>query len=42
MLVRKAFVFGRRDRGTTTLIILRIASGPIVGPFTIKAMVSKN
>ncbi|MGH7554311.1 MAG: hypothetical protein ACREMQ_14990 [Longimicrobiales bacterium] len=42
MLVRKAFVFGRTDRGTTTLIILRIANGPIIGPWTVKAVVSKN
>ena len=43
MLARRLFVVGRRDRGTTTLVILRVgAEGPIVGPWTLKAVVSRN
>lgn len=43
MLIRKLFLVGRRERGSTTLVILRVgAEGPIVGPWTVKAVVSRN
>jgi hypothetical protein len=42
MLRRKAFVVGRSDRKSTTLVLLCTAGGPIVGPWTLKAMVSAN
>jgi hypothetical protein len=43
MLIRRLFVLGRRSRGSTTLIVLRVgAAGPIVGPWTLKAVVSHN
>lgn len=42
MQLKKAFLVGRRERGGTTLVILRTARGPIVGPWTLKAVVSKN
>jgi hypothetical protein len=42
MSMRKAFVVGRSDRKSTTLVILCVTGGPIVGPWTLKAMVSSN
>jgi hypothetical protein len=44
MLVRKAFVVGRKDHKSTTLIILRLdnTKTPVVGPWTLKAVVSRN
>jgi hypothetical protein len=42
MLVRKAFVWGRKDRRATTLVILRITNGVIIGPWTVKAVISRN
>ena len=42
MPVKRIFVLGRRDRGSTMLVLLRTVSGPIVGPWTLKAVISKN
>lgn len=42
MVRRRAFVVGRSDRKSTTLVLLCIAGGPIIGPWTLKAMVSAN
>lgn len=42
MVRRTAFVVGRCDRRSTTLVLLCLAGGPIVGPWTLKAMVSAN
>lgn len=42
MHVKRAFVIGRRERGGMTLVILCLARGPIAGPWTLKAMVSRN
>ena len=39
---RRMFVVGRRNRRTTTVVVLRIESGPIVGPWTLRAVVSEN
>ncbi len=39
---RRVFVVGRRNRRTTTVVVLRLAQGPIVGPWTLKAVVSTN
>lgn len=41
-MVRKMFVVGRRDRKSTTVVVLRIANGPIIGPWTLRAVVSEN
>jgi hypothetical protein len=41
-MMRKVFVVGRRNSQTTTVVVLRIESGPIVGPWTVKAVVSAN
>lgn len=42
MAVKRAFVIGKRDRASMTLVILCLASGPIAGPWTLKAVVSRN
>lgn len=42
MVRRKAFVVGRSDRRSTTLLVLRVAGGPIHGPWTLRAVVSTN
>lgn len=39
---RVAFVVGRSDRRSTTLLVLRVEGGPILGPWTLRAMVSAN
>jgi len=39
---RTAFVVGRRDRRSTTLVVLRVEGGPIHGPWTLRAVVSPN
>jgi hypothetical protein len=36
------FVVGKSDRRSTTVLVLRITSGPIVGPWTLRALVSTN
>ena len=41
-MVRSAFVVGRRTRRTTTLYLLRLTRTPIIGPFTLRAVVSSN
>lgn len=42
MAVKRAFVIGKRERGGMTLVILCLATGPIAGPWTLKAVVSEN
>jgi hypothetical protein len=39
---RRLFMVGRRDRQSTTVVVLRIENGPIAGPWTLKAVVSEN
>lgn len=39
---RRMFVVGRRNLRSTTLVVLRIENGPIIGPFTLRAVVSAN
>jgi hypothetical protein len=41
-MMRRVFVVGRRNRRTTTVVVLRIERGPIAGPWTLKAVVSEN
>ena len=40
--MRKAFVVGRRNRQSTTVLVLRIENGPILGPWTLRAVISNN
>lgn len=40
--MRTGFVIGRRNRRTTTVIILRRALTPFLGPWTLTAVVSTN
>jgi hypothetical protein len=40
--MRKAFVVGRSTRKSTTVVVLRIQNGPILGPWTLRAVVSTN
>lgn len=42
MRVRKAIVLGRRDHGTNIVVILRVANGALLAPWTVKAIVSRN
>lgn len=42
MQVRRAFVVGKSNRKSTTYIVLTLSSGPILGPWTLKAVVSSN
>ena len=42
MVRRKAFVLGRTNRRNTTLVVLRVQGGPILGPWTLRAVVSTN
>jgi hypothetical protein len=47
MVKRKAFVVGRTDRRSTTLVVVRVPGGvkpahPILGPWTLRAVVSPN
>jgi hypothetical protein len=47
MVRRKAFVVGRTDRRSTTLVVLQVPGGPnlshpILGPWTLRAVVSPN
>jgi hypothetical protein len=47
MVRRKAFVVGRTDRRSMTLLVLRVLGGPILGhpilgPWTLRAVVSPN
>lgn len=39
---KQAFVVGRSGRRSTTLLVLRIVAGPIVGPWTLHAVISTN
>lgn len=39
---KQTFVVGRRTRKSTTLVVVRWAPSPIVGPWTLKALVSAN
>lgn len=39
---KRMFVVGRRNRNSTTVVVLRIQNGPIAGPFTLRAVVSEN
>ena len=40
--MRKAFVVGRSTRKSTTVLVLRVQNGPILGPWTLRAVVSSN
>jgi hypothetical protein len=40
--MRTTFVVGRRTRQSTTVLVLRIENGPILGPWTLKAVISNN
>jgi hypothetical protein len=42
--MKRVFVVGRRIGGATTVVVVRIenVTSPIVGPWTIKAVVSRN
>jgi hypothetical protein len=40
--MKKMFVVGRSDRRSTTVLVLRITNGPIVGPWTLRALVSTH
>lgn len=43
MQVKRAFVWGRSNRKSTTYVVLTLSNdGPIVGPWTLKAIVSSN
>jgi hypothetical protein len=42
MQVRRAFVWGRSNRKSTTYVVLTLSAGPILGPWTLKAIVSSN
>lgn len=42
MVVRRAFVLGKRDRGAHTVVLVRIANGRVLGPWTLKTIVSRN
>jgi len=42
MVRRTAFVVGKADRRSTTLLVLRVEGGPILGPWTLRAVVSPN
>lgn len=39
---RRGFVVGRCSRKNTTYVVLTLSSGPILGPWTLKAVVSSN
>ncbi len=39
---RTAFVVGRTDRRSTTILLLCLAGGPLAGPWTLRALVSAN
>ncbi|HET9982227.1 MAG TPA: hypothetical protein VFQ38_01515 [Longimicrobiales bacterium] len=39
---KQTFVVGRRTRKHTTLVVLRCGPSPILGPWTLKALVSAN
>lgn len=39
---KQTFVVGRTERKGTTCVVLRVARSPIAGPFTLKAVISKN
>ena len=39
---KRVFGVGRRGGKTTTLVVMRIESGPIAGPWTLRAVVSEN
>jgi len=39
---RVAFVVGRSDHRSTTVLILRVQGGPILGPWTLRALISSN
>jgi hypothetical protein len=40
--MRRAFAVGRRNRRTTTVILLRRVLNPFLGPWTLRAVVSSN
>jgi hypothetical protein len=40
--MRRTFVVGRRSAQSTTVLVLRVENGPILGPWTLRAVVSKN
>ena len=41
--MRRAFVVGRKTRKSTTVVVLRVENrGPIIGPWTLRAVVSTN
>lgn len=42
MEVKRAFVIGRSIGKNTTYVVLTLSSGPILGPWTLKAVVSSN
>ncbi len=42
MQVKRAFVVGRSHRRNTTYVVLTLSSGPIHGPWTLRAVVSNN
>lgn len=39
---RRGFVVGRSNSKNTTYVVLTLSSGPINGPWTLKAVVSSN
>jgi hypothetical protein len=39
--MRSGFVVGRKTRKTLTVVYLQQAAGPIEGPFTLTALVTK-
>lgn len=39
---KKTFVVGRSSRHNITVVVLRTTTSPILGPWTLKAVVSAN
>jgi hypothetical protein len=39
--MKTAFAVGKCDRKTRSLVLLKVQSAPIVGPFTLKVVVTK-
>jgi hypothetical protein len=39
--MKTAFVIGRSDRKTRSLVLLKVLRSPIAGPWTLKAVVTK-
>lgn len=42
MQVKRAFMVGRSNRKSTMYVVLTMSAGPILGPWTLKAVVSSN